>query len=66
MTMKGNNTLREFGGELHKFKVERVGVVRLVVNIEHLEMAFLPATRRGFELWYLGSRFFRHEDLPGD
>ena len=65
MMMK-ENTLGEFWQGFHKFNVERVGGIRVVLNVEHIEMAFLSETFGGFELWYIGSRIFRHQDLPGD
>jgi len=61
--VKMGYTLKEFWGQFHGFKVERIGSVRVILNIEHVEMTFLPATRRGFELWNGGNRIFGHEDL---
>ena len=44
------------------FKVQRVGGVQIVLNVMHIEIAFVPATCRGLK----GGKsrvIFGHEDL---
>lgn len=48
-------TLREFWGQFHGFKIERIGSVRVRFNIDHVEMTFLPTIRGGLSFGMAGA-----------